>query len=84
MTLHSQADLVTTREDLVSFIGNLQRDSEGASGTWENADLARYLEALGAWTADMPGYFEGRGEDMSAVPRWRLFAMMLLAATYYE
>jgi len=32
----------------------------------------------------MDGYFKGLGQPAPAQPTWRLMAMMLIAAKYYE
>ena len=77
-------DDVKTRDDLVAFAQNLSREYGRRGQDWENADLGRYLEAFGAWTNDMDGWFLNRGEQAPAEPSWSLIASMLLAATEYE
>jgi hypothetical protein len=84
MTLRDQVERIETREDLTAFIGLLARDYDRDPAGWENGDLVSFLEALSAWVADMPGYFENRGLDSAAVPVWRLVGMMLLAARSYD
>lgn len=82
--MRDQVERIETREDLAAFIGLLGRDYDRDPAGWENGDLESFLEALSAWVADMPGYFENRGLDPAAVPVWRLVGMMLLAARSYE
>jgi hypothetical protein len=65
-------------------VERLKLDYATNPGGWGNGDVASFLDALGAWTEDMPGYFENRGEDMTEVSPWRLLGMMLLAARSYE
>jgi len=84
MALHDAAERLETRGDLVKFIEELRRDYDRDPESWENADLMSFLEALAAWTEDMPGYFANRGQDIAEVPPWRLIATMLLAARSYE
>lgn len=84
MELHEQVDSISTREDLIAFVERLRDDFGAATSDWENTDILRYLDALAAWTADMDGYFENRGEPVPEAPTWRLVAQMLLAAKHYE
>jgi len=84
VALHDDVECIETREDLARFIEHLKRDYDDTPSAWENGDVPSYLEALAAWAQDMPGYFANRGEDLAAVPPWRLLGMMLLAARSYE
>lgn len=84
MALHDEVERIDSREDLTAFVERLKLDYETDPGGWENGDVASFLDALGTWTEDMPGYFENRGEDMTEVSPWRLLGMMLLAARSYE
>lgn len=84
MSLHDDVQKIETPSDLADFVERLTLDFESNPAGWENADLPSYLEALAAWTQDMPGYFENRGEDMAGLPPWRVLGLMLLAARSYE
>lgn len=75
---------VRSRADLAKFILQLRDDLVSNPDSWENPDLERYLEALGAWTADMDGWFANRGDNEPAQPSWSLVAHMLYAAVIYE
>jgi hypothetical protein len=75
---------VNDRLDLAAFILRLRADLLSDPDVWENPTLERFLEALSAWTQDMDGYFENRGEVTPSEPSWRLVADMLLAARMYE
>jgi len=68
------ADLIDQLRD------NLHEDPE----SWENPDLDRFLESLGAWTRNMDGWFNNRGEPVPEAPSWELLGHMLLAARVYE
>jgi len=74
---------VYSREDFVRFVRDLAHVTRTADPESANVELARYLEAVGAWTNDMPGYF---GNEKRPVPdaSWTLFAMILEAAVTYE
>lgn len=84
VSLESRAAAVSSREDLVAFLRELARDHEARPAGWENASLQRYLEAMAAWTEDMEGYYESRGEPAPVLASWRRFAEILLAARLYE
>jgi XTP/dITP diphosphohydrolase len=73
--LAAAAANISTREELVTFIGNLRADLEHNGGEWENADLPSYLEAMQGWLNDTPA-----NDD----PKWRTLAKALLAASRYE
>lgn len=82
--LRAQAERVESRKDLVRFVEQLKADYEAHPETWENDTVGTFLDGLAAWAHDSVGYFENRGEEISEIPPWRLFAMMLLAAKHYE
>ncbi len=80
----SRIDAIKKRDDLVVFIGELQRDLRDNSDSWENRDLPRFLGALAAWTDDMEGYYKNQGRTTPVAPDWKTFAEMLVAAKMYE
>lgn len=84
MDLHAEADRVDSREGLVRFLGVLLEDHRQRPESWTNDDLGSFLDGLAGWAEDADGYFENRGESISSVSPWRLVAMMLVAAKYYE
>lgn len=84
MDLHAEADRVGSREELVRFLGLLLEDHRQRPESWTNGDLDSYLDGLAGWAEDADGYFENRGEPISGISPWRLVAMMLVAAKYYE
>lgn len=84
MEFHEEIGRINSRQDLVVFISRLKDDRVANPGDWENNDLPAFLEALAAWSEDLPGFFENRGEETPEEPTWRLLAMMLLAAKHYE
>ncbi len=72
---------IASKEDLAELIDELRRDLVHNPDTWENVDLAAYLEALAGWLRDMEGYYEHRGEP---VPTWKLLGEILPAVKMYE
>jgi hypothetical protein len=75
---------VASREELAAFVAELRGDLLDGESEWENPTLDRYLEALAGWLADLPGWFQNRGEDEPAEPNWGLLAHALFAAAVYE
>ena len=74
---------VKSREDFVRFVRQLGPGLEGTDATLANISLPLYLEAIGAWTNDMPGYFANERVPVPE-PSWGLFATILEAAITYE
>lgn len=74
---------VHSREDFVRFVRDLSQAAQKGDPRTTNLELPRYLEAMSAWTSDMPGYF---ANERQPVPEagWALFAMILEAALTYE
>jgi hypothetical protein len=83
VTIGSLTD-VTTKADLVEFIGALRNDLQLNAKEWENADLNSFLESLAGWIADSDGHYLNQGAKAPAQPDWRFVATALLAAKTYE
>ncbi|MET8504138.1 hypothetical protein ABZV60_05745 [Streptomyces sp. NPDC004787] len=77
-------DHVDSREDLVSFVSALHRSYVDRGESWDNTDLAGFLEALAAWIDDADGWYHNAGLELPADGDWRFFARALRAATVYE
>ncbi len=75
-----RAEEVETRDDLVRFLLEMSSQVE----SFQNQELAVFLEAASAWLADMDGYFLNRGEEVPVSPDWSLVAGVLAAATVYD
>ena len=87
--VYDLADQVTTREEFVAFVGALRVDLRDHAADWQSTSLDDYLEALG-------GYVEAMGPPLEEIvqereprtaepePSWRLFAKILLVASFYE
>lgn len=68
---------ISTRDELVTFVGNLRADLAAHGGAWSNATLPAYLSALEAWLANSSNL---AGDE----PKWRSLAKALLAAKSHE
>ncbi|MFF1406479.1 hypothetical protein [Streptomyces sp. NPDC058294] len=77
-------DHVDSREDLAAFVRALHRSHTEEGHSWENADLAGFLEALAAWIDDANGWYSNAGRNLPASGDWNFFARALQAATTYE
>jgi hypothetical protein len=84
VTLAERANAVRTREDLVAFLEAFNSDFVVKGGSWENSDLPSFLEAMAAWSQDMEGFYENRGELIASVAPWRVLADLLMAGRVYE
>jgi hypothetical protein len=83
-TLRERAGDIRSREDFVQFARALVANLRESPDEWTNADLAAYLEALGAWVDDLDGYYQNRGEPVPDQPTWRTLGEILGAAKVYE
>jgi hypothetical protein len=79
-----EIDEVKTRADLAAYVRALAAELRSGEKSWENANLQSFLDALAAWTMDMEGLYENRGEAVPEQPSWKLVAELLRAATLYE
>jgi hypothetical protein len=77
-------DHVSSREDLARFVRDLCLSHAEEGGSWENADLASFLEALSRWIGDAAGWYRNAGREVPADGDWNFFAHALRAATIYE
>ncbi|MEW2402480.1 hypothetical protein [Streptomyces sp. NPDC046862] len=77
-------DHVSSREGLACFVRALHRSQAEEGDSWENQDLAGFLEALAAWIDDADGWYSNAGRELPANGDWSFFARALRAATVYE
>jgi hypothetical protein len=75
---------IQSREDFIAFVRSLSKDFRDHPQSWENDNLERFLEALGAWVEDMDGYYRKQGKPVPQQLDWKTFADMLMAAKMYE
>ena len=84
MKLTNHIDSIQSREDFIAFVKELSKDFEDNRDSWENINIAAYLEALAAWTHDMDGYYKYQGESIPQDINWSFIARLLYAAKIYE
>ena len=84
MTLEERARAVRTRDDVVAFLAALMDDYRANGASWTNGDLLSFLAAMAAWSEDMEGFYENRGEDPASGSPWRVLVDILMAARVYE
>lgn len=69
---------------MAAFVAELTADFRANGGTWENRELLSFLEAMGRWISDMERYYQNTSQELAALPPWRVFADILMAARVYE
>jgi hypothetical protein len=84
MTLAEHNNSIRSRQDFVAFVKVLSKDLHENPATWENNNLERYLEAIGAWVEDMDGYYLSHGKPVPQQPDWKVLGDILMAAKMYE
>jgi hypothetical protein len=82
--LEDRAEVLRTRAEMVSFLGDLADSLLEEPEVWENDTLEGFLRAWADWLRDMDGYFANRGMPIPESPSWQFVAEMLLAARVYE
>jgi len=82
--LDASLKLVNDKKSFANFVLKLCADLRENPRLWENQDLGKFLEALGAWIEDMDGYYENMGVEMPRNANWKIFADALMAARVYE
>lgn len=76
---------VTDRTSFVKFLDLLKRDFLENSASWENKNLADFLEALSSYTEDIQGYYNNTKQNIDAdKPDWKTFADIFKGARIYE
>lgn len=84
MKLHEMVPLIRSRDELVTFIGELVEDLKTRPEDWQNVTLERFLSALARWLEDSDGYYINHGIPVPKDPTWKTVADMLIAAKMYE
>ena len=76
---------VTDRQSFIKFLDLLHKDFLEHPESWENKTLPDFLEALGAYTEDIQGYYDNMKQNVNAdKPDWATFADIFKGATIYE
>lgn len=82
--LLEQLENIKTREELSDFVLALVKDFKNSKNSWENDDLASFLEAISAWIRDMNGFYRNQEKELPDNIHWKIFAEILFAAKSYE
>ncbi|QEM13171.1 hypothetical protein [Mucilaginibacter rubeus] len=76
---------VNDRDSFIKFVLGLKKDLETKGNSWENIDLASFLDALASYAEDIQGYYDNLDLSINAdTASWRVFADMLKGAAIYE
>lgn len=76
---------VDDRESFAQFLKLLLKDFEENGADWENNRLELFLEAMHAYTVDLPGHYKNVHPEHDAdIPNWQRFADILKGAVVYE
>jgi hypothetical protein len=82
---NAEIDQIETREDLAAYLTSLARRIEAGEAHTAHNSVQDYLEAAGAWTGSMDGYFANVFKaPVPAEPDWKMIAAIFTAATVYE
>jgi len=84
MDLIEKHSAIRTKDDLENFISALRQDFEENPATWENADLASFLDAMQSWVGAMEGYYKNHNRVLPDPPSWQVFGDILMGARIYE
>ncbi len=84
MTLLEDHASIHSREDFVVFVRALRKDLHDNPASWENPNLERFLEALGAWVEDTYNLYLKQGKPIPQHLDWKAVGDMLMAAKMYE
>lgn len=84
LKLTQQVKLIKSREEFIRFVKDLATYLETRPSERSDQNVIPYLQSIAAWTNDMDGYYENRGEKPPAEPSWRTLGEILIAALLYE
>ena len=77
---------VDSRATFIDFLKCFRRDFTENKSSWENNNLADFLEALESYAEDIDGYYQNLGEleENADEATWKRFADILKGARVYE
>lgn len=76
---------VTDRQTFIQFLDLLRQDFLDNPESWESKTIPDFLEALGAYTEDIQGYYDNMKLNINADrPEWSTFADIFKGAKIYE
>jgi len=84
MSIIEEISKINNFQDLAEFIQGLKQSYKENPGSWENGDLASYLDAMIAWIMDAEGYYHNTKQSIPNPDALRTVAIVLTAAKSYE
>lgn len=75
---------IITKQDFVDFLHSVRADYTERPDSWENTDIASFLESMAAWTNDMDGFYANQNLQMPENVNWKVFAEIIYASRIYE
>lgn len=84
MELIENLEQIESHKDLSRFVEKLHLDYLNNPDSWENSDLASFLQAMAAFVEDIDGYYKNTKQIMPDQKVWRTFARILYASKIYE
>lgn len=76
---------VSSRKSFIEFLELFHQDFLNKEDEWENPTLARFLEAMIAYTRDIQFAYINNGQTTNAdIASWKVFADILKGAKIYE
>lgn len=76
---------VTDKRSFIEFIELLREDLLKNPTTWENNDLADFLEAMARYAGDIQGYYDNTGQKINSnEASWKVFSDLFKGASIYE
>jgi hypothetical protein len=77
-------DQVSSHADVALVVLRMLGDLSEHPDEWENHTLERFLDALAASLAGLPGLYANRGEQFPDTGTWQALARALVMASGYE
>ena len=75
---------IKTKDDLISFLDKVREDFSQSGHTWENLDIASFLEAFQSWLGSSEHYYKNQSIPLETVTPWKQIADAFAAARIYE
>ncbi len=82
--INARIEAIETRQDLADVLQLITEQFESGVVKFDNDDIASFLSGMWGWTLSMDGYYKNQGIDFDEVPKWKHFAMIIMAGSIYE
>lgn len=81
---YSDVRKIETREEFILFLKSLKNDYSENLSSWENKDIAAFLEGMASWVEDMDGFYINHRLPVPEKLDWKVFADILMGGKLYE